>query len=258
MKKRNELIVFESGEFGKIRVVGDNQNPLFNLEDVCFALGYTKEAKGKLYLRKERIDKLIKNLEISTVVHNGQQFIGEDSLYDFILEAGTDGARKFRKWVTSEVLPTIRKHGAYMTDEIIEKTLTDPDFLIQLATQLKEEKHKRLLAEQQIEEQKPLVTFAETCLKSSDNILMRELAKIAKEEGLHIGQNRLYDKLREWKLIMKGSTEPYQYGMDRDWFVVEEKSINTPYGVRLTKTTKVTPKGQVYIIEKLKKELDIA
>lgn len=87
--------------------------------------------------------------------------------------------------------------------------------------------------------------------------MVRELSKIAKEQGMKIGQNRLYKKLREWNLIMKKpSTEPYQYAMDREWFVVEEKNITTPYGVKLTKTTKVTPKGQIYIIEKLKKEFN--
>jgi len=112
------------------------------------------------------------------------------------------------------------------------------------------------LLEAKIEEQKPLVGFAETCLKSKDNVLIRELSKVANDEGINIGQNRLYNKLREWKMIMgKPSTEPYQTAMNSGYFVVEEKSVDTPYGIKLTRTTKCTPKGQVYIIEKLKKEL---
>ena len=112
------------------------------------------------------------------------------------------------------------------------------------------------LLEAKIEEQKPLVGFAETCLKSKDNVLIRELSKVANDEGINIGQNRLYNKLREWKMIMgKPSTEPYQTTMNSGYFVVEEKSVDTPYGIKLTRTTKCTPKGQVYIIEKLKKEL---
>ena len=83
----------------------------------------------------------------------------------------------------------------------------------------------------------------------------RELSKLAFEQGIDIGEKKLYKKLREWKYIMQGSTEPYQSAMNQGLFVVEEKSINTPYGVKLTKTTKVSPKGQVFIIEKLRKEM---
>lgn len=103
-----------------------------------------------------------------------------------------------------------------------------------------------------IEEDKPLVEFGNTILKSSDNILVRELAKIASDEGMKIGEKQLYKKLREFKYIMQNSTEPYQSAINQGLFVVEEKSVKTPYKVILTKTTKVTPKGQVVIIEKLK------
>lgn len=106
-----------------------------------------------------------------------------------------------------------------------------------------------------IEEDEPKVVFAETALKSSDNILVRELAKIATNEGIKLGQNQLYEKLREWKYIMKGKTEPYQSAVDKGYFVVEEKNVKTPYGVKLTQTTKVTPLGQIKIIEKLRKEI---
>jgi anti-repressor protein len=266
MKNRNELQVFNNEKFGLIRTILKDGEPWFVAKDVATILGY--ESPQKMYQRLEKEDKVNidpQNIEYQGLCQNGVTLetniniriltlINESGLYDSIFGSTLESAKQFKKWVTSEVLPTIRKHGAYMSEEVIERTLTDPDFIIQLATQLKEEKQKRLIAEKQIEEQKPLVTFAETCLKSNDNILMRELSKVAKDEGIEIGQNRLYDKLRDWGLIMKGSTEPYQYGMDRNWFVVEEKNVNTPYGVKLTRTTKVTPKGQVYIIEKLKKE----
>ena len=111
------------------------------------------------------------------------------------------------------------------------------------------------LLEVKIEEQKPLVGFAETCLKSKDNILVRQVSKIAQDEGIDIGEKKLYKKLREWGLILTSSTEPSQRGMNSLYFVVEEKSVDTPYGVKLSRITKVSPKGQVFIIEKLKKEL---
>jgi len=107
----------------------------------------------------------------------------------------------------------------------------------------------------EIEVNKPLVEFGNQVLKSADNILVRELSKLAFEQGMNIGEKKLYKKLREWKYIMQNSTEPYQSSVNQGLFLVEEKSINTPYGVKLTKTTKVTPKGQVFIIEKLRKEM---
>lgn len=110
-----------------------------------------------------------------------------------------------------------------------------------------------------IEKDKPKVEFTEVVLKSSDNILVRELAKIATDEGIKIGQNNLYKKLREWGYIFKNGTEPYQHVMDKGYFVVKETASKTPYGVKLNKTTLVTPLGQVKIIEKLRKELaDVA
>ena len=109
---------------------------------------------------------------------------------------------------------------------------------------------------EKIEEDKPLVEFGNQVLKSADNILVRELSKLAFEQGMNIGEKKLYKKLREWKYIMQGSTEPYQSSINQGLFLVEEKTFTTPYGnTRLSKTTKVTPKGQVFIIEKLRKEM---
>lgn len=127
------------------------------------------------------------------------------------------------------------------------------------------ESHKQLVELEVSEAVKPLndkiqidapkVTFAETVLKSSDNILIRELAKISSDTGLKIGQNKLYEKLREWKYIFKNSTEPYQSAIDKGFFVIKETTSKTPYGVKINKTTMVTPLGQIKIIEKLRKEL---
>lgn len=107
---------------------------------------------------------------------------------------------------------------------------------------------------QKIEDDKPLVEFSEQVLKSNDNILIRELAKIISDEVVTIGQNRLYDKLRDWGFIMKNKTEPYEKYIDNGYFVLEEKTVNTPYGRKITKTSKVTPRGQIAIVEKFRKE----
>ena len=266
--EKNELQLFTSEQFGQIRIIVINGENIFNLYDVCFGLGYTKSDGRKLYLRKDNIENICETLDIKGLSLDDRDsfailkdidfentYITEDAFYDLCLESKAKHARPFRKWVTTDVLPSINKHGAYMTEEIIEKTLTDPDFIIQLATQLKEERIKRIQAENKIEEQKPLVGFAETCLKSKDNILVRQVSKIAQDEGIDIGEKKLYKKLREWGLILTSSTEPSQRGMNSLYFVVEEKSIDTPYGVKLSRITKVSPKGQVFIIEKLKKEL---
>ena len=180
--------------------------------------------------------------------------VSEAGLYTLILKSRKPEAKAFKRWITHEVIPSIRKYGLYATPDTVEKILENPDYMIEILQKYKEEKQKRLEVENRLKEQEPLVLFAGACLKSKDNILVRELAKIAKDEGIEIGEKRLYNKLRSWKIIMPNSTEPYQQYVDKGYFVVEEKPIDTPYGVKLVRTTKVTPKGQVYIIERLKKE----
>jgi len=105
-----------------------------------------------------------------------------------------------------------------------------------------------------IEEDKPKVEFADICLKSEDNILIREMAKIISDNGFKLGERRLYNKLRKWKLVFPTSTEPYQKYIDAGYFVIKQTSANTPYGIKLNKTTLITPKGQQYIINRLKNE----
>ncbi|NBI28590.1 phage antirepressor KilAC domain-containing protein [Chengkuizengella marina] len=167
-------------------------------------------------------------------------------------------AKEYEKWIFDEVLPSVHEHGAYMTGETLEKALTDPKFLVQLATTLKEEKEARIQAENKIHEQEPLVNFAESCLESDDSVLVREVAKLATEKGIKIGQNQLFEKLRDWNLIMKDKTEPKQGGVNRGYFEVSQgvKEINGEK--RLCRTTRVTPRGQVYIINRIKKELEMA
>jgi len=250
---KNELQVFTNEQFGEVRTIEIKGEPWFVAKDIASILDF-KDA----WSMTKGLDEDEKDTTNCSTLGGNQEMtvINESGLYSAIIRSRKPEAKQFKKWVTSELLPSVRKHGAYMTEEVIEKTLSDPDFIIQLATQLKEERAKRIEIEKKVEEQKPLVVFAETALKSKDNILMRELAKVVNDEGINIGQNRLFNKLREWKMIMqKPSTEPYQTAMNSGIFVVEERSVDTPYGTKLTRTTKVTPKGQIYIVEKLKKEL---
>lgn len=133
--------VFNNPAFGNIRVVGTEANPQFCLADVCKALGLTAKFVNQR-LNKE----VVSNHPLETAGGTQQAlFVNEDGLYDVILDSRKTEARQFRKWITSEVLPTIRKHGAYMTDDALQKAIQNPDFLIQLATELKNEKQKRLV-----------------------------------------------------------------------------------------------------------------
>ena len=173
--------VFNNPAFGNIRVAGTEANPQFCLTDVCKALKLS--AKG---VNQRLGDEVISNYPITDKLGREQQalFVNEDGLYDVILDSRKTEARQFRKWITSEVLPTIRKHGAYMTDDALQKAIQNPDFLIQLATELKNEKQKRLVAEKKIQETRPQVIFADAVTASSDSILVGELAKLIKQNGV--------------------------------------------------------------------------
>ena len=163
-------------------------------------------------------------------------------------------AKKFKRWVTADVLPTVRKHGAYATEDTLEKMLASPDFGIKLLTKLKSEQKKRKAAEATIEEQKPKVLFAQAVETSKTSILIGELAKLIKQNGVDIGQNRLFAWMRENGYIVKGGTQrnmPTQKSMKLGIMEIKERTINNPDGsVRLTKTPKVTGKGQTYFVNK--------
>jgi anti-repressor protein len=168
-------------------------------------------------------------------------------------------AERFEQWVFDEVLPSIRKHGGYLTPEKVEEVLLNPDTIIRLATDLKNEREQRKLLEDQIAADRPSVIFANAVSVSSDTILIGELAKILKGNGIEIGQNRLFEKLREdgYLIKRKGSdyNAPTQKSMDLGLFKVKETAITHADGhVTISKTTKVTGKGQVYFVNKFNKK----
>ena len=163
-----QLQIFKNEEFGKIRVIEIDNEPWFVAIDICNALDLSNPTVAVQRLDEDERAKF--NLGRQGVTN----IVNEYGLYNLILASRKPEVKKFKRWVTHEVLPSIRKHGAYMTPEKIEEVLMNPDTIIQLATALKEEQQRRLQAERQIEEQKPLVTFAETALKAKDNILVRQ------------------------------------------------------------------------------------
>ncbi|EGW47744.1 hypothetical protein HMPREF0666_01109 [Prevotella sp. C561] len=244
--------VFNNPAFGNIRVAGTEANPQFCLTDVCKALKLS--AKG---VNQRLGDEVISNYPITDKLGREQQalFVNEDGLYDVILDSRKTEARQFRKWITSEVLPTIRKHGAYMTDDALQKAIQNPDFLIQLATELKNEKQKRLVAEKKIQETRPQVIFADAVTASSDSILVGELANLIKQNGVDTGQRRLFKWLRANGYLCKKTgecfNEPTQYSMELGLFENKKTVIQKPDGSAIiSKTVKVTGKGQVYFVNK--------
>lgn len=248
-----ELQVFKF-ENSQVRTVLVNSTPYFIGKDIAETLGYsnTRDAISK------HVDEEDKD---TVVIRDGNKgnpnltVINESGVYSLIFGSKLPSAKAFKRWVTNEVLPNIRKTGAHLTPDTIEKVLTDPDTIIQIATQLKEERAKRMQAEVVIEQQKPKVFFADAVEASNSSILIGQLAKVITQNGLHIGQNNLFKWLRNHGYLGKKGAhynEPTQYAVERGWFEVVERTVPKPDGsVRITRTTKVTGKGQIYFINKL-------
>lgn len=245
-----KIQIFNNPSFGEVRVTELNGEPMFCLSDVAKCLGYSNPAKAV-------IDHCKGVTVLETPTNGGVQqmkYGKESDIYRLIMSSKLSDATKFQDWVFDDVLPSIRKHGAYMTDEAIEKTLTDPDYLIKLATTLKEEKQRRIEAENKLIEQKPSVVFAEAVETSRTSILIGELATILKQNGINIGQNRLYDWLRSnGYLIQSGDRKnrPTQKAMEMDLFEILERTVQRgSEQPKIARTTKVTGKGQIYFINK--------
>lgn len=244
----NKLQLFDfQGE--QVGVIEKNGEPWFVARNVTDVLGLDRTAI-------RRIDEEEKDVHSTHTLggNQGVSIISEAGLYELIFASKKAEAKQFKRWVTKEVIPSIRKHGAYMTPETIEKALTDPDTIIRLATTLKEEQSKRMAAEALVQKQQPKVLFAEAVETSDTSILIGQLAKLITQNGFEIGQNRLFSWLRDNGYLGKRGShynEPTQYSVERGWFEIIERTVNEPNGsVRITRTTKVTGKGQIYFINK--------
>lgn len=247
----NNIAIFNNDEFGSVRVVTINGEPWFVGKDVAASLGYSDTNKAvSMHVFNE--DKKLNDKSSPSFGQRGATLINESGMYCLILGSKLESAKRFKHWITSEVLPDIRKHGAYMTNEVIERTLTDPDYLIQLATALKEERKARQLAEQTIKEQEPLVDFANQVSDTTDLIDMKTMAKLLKDKNIKIGRNRLFEFLRVNKILMRDN-QPYQQYVDAGYFKVNEYTFTNSFGqTRTNRQTFVTGKGQLYIAKKVK------
>lgn len=246
-----DLQVFNNPEFGDVRMVMIENEPWFVGKDVAMALGYgdTNQAIRK---HVDAEDKLTSRFD-GTGQNRSMIIINESGLYSLIMASKLPSAKKFKRWVTAEVLPAIRKHGGYLTPEKIEEALMNPDTLIKLATQLKTEREARLQAEALNEANKPKVLFHDAVTDASNAITMADLAKLLKQNGVNTGRDRLYDWMRENGYLMKSGLSknmPTQRSMEAGWFKVQEHVVTTPYGHIVKHTTYVTGKGQVYFIKK--------
>ena len=233
----------------EVRTIQNDGEPWFVLKDVCNVLhiGNSRDVVARLDHDEKGVG------QIDTL--GGKQemtIINESGLYNVILRSDKPEAKPFRKWVTSEVLPTIRRHGMYATPDTVEKMLADPDTTIKLLETIKQERAARLALEAQAEADKPKVLFADAVSASHSSILVGDLAKLLRQNGVEIGQNRLFRFLREKGYLCSHGERynlPTQRSMDRGWFQVKETTINQPDGsIRITRTVKVTGKGQQYFI----------
>ena len=243
-----DLKIWENPEFGELRIVDMNGEPWMVGKDVAQALGYQNASKA-LNDHVDPEDKL-NNESLLSLGQRGGWLINESGLYSLVLSSKLPGAKRFRRWVTGEVLPSIRKDGGYIKTA---PGMTDADIMAKAV----------LLAQKTIEGQKaqiaemtPKALFADAVSASSTSILVGDLAKLIRQNGLDIGQNRLFDWLRNngYLIRAKGMSwnMPTQRSMDMGLFEVKETSITHADGhISVNKTVKVTGKGQIYFVNKL-------
>lgn len=249
----NNLMNFEGNN---VEVFELNGQVLFNPKHVADILDIKNVNDNLRKMNKNQVIKLknsdIGNTDFRKLNNAGENFLTESGVYKLVFKSRKHEAERFSDWATDEVLPIIRKHGAYMTNDVIEKTLTDPDYLIQLATTLKEERQARLLAEKKIEEQKPLVDFANQVSDTTDLIDMKTMAKLLKDKNVNIGRNRLFEFLRIRGILMRDN-QPYQQYIDSGYFKVNEYTYTNSFGqTKTNRQTFITGKGQLYITKKVK------
>lgn len=259
---------FESEEFGTIRTVVISGEPYFVGRDVCECFG--DQNHTRTISRVDEVDKTTVKIKDSLGRDQAVNVVNESGLYTILFsmqpqKAKKDGVsneypirtdqrieklRRFKRWVTADVLPSIRKHGMYAADDLLD----NPDLLIQVATRLKEEREKNARLIEENNRMKPKEIFADAVSVSDSAILIGALAKLLNQNGISIGQNRLFTWLRENGYLMKQGTDyntPTQKAMELGLFKVKERTINNPDGsVRITRTTMVTGKGQLYFVNK--------
>ena len=254
-----EIEIFKNNEFGEVRAAEIDGEPWLVGKDVAEILGYSNPSKAvSTHVDSEdKIMEMIAHSQNGNVVKTQTALINESGLYSLVLSSKLPSAKKFKRWVTSEVLPSIRKHGMYATDELLD----NPDLLIQVATKLKEEreKNKRLEEENKnkskiIEVQKPKVEFYDEIIESSTVISMKNVADILNIKGY--GRNNLFKFLRN-EGILNRRNDPYRKYIEQGLFEIKESKYIVNNEVKVTPTTYVTQKGLDYIRKLFKEKGDL-
>lgn len=253
----NEIQVFNNPQFGAVRTAGTADNPMFCLADVCQAIGITNARNVKSRLDEEDVHL------VDTPTAGGTQqitFVTESGLYDVIIRSDSEQAKPFRKWVTSDVLPSIRKHGMYATEATVESMLNDPENAILMLQAYQRERKERLAAQQQVEkleaqaiEDKPKIIYADAVKGSTSSCLIGELAKMIAQNGYPIGEKRLFQWLRDNHYLCSYGerfNQPYQQYIEQGLFTMKQNVFSVDGEMRTRNTTKVTGKGQIYFINK--------
>lgn len=247
----NDIMIFENPSFGQVRTVMQGNDPWFVAADVCRALdiGNVTDAIGRLDADERTLVSIeggSNRLPVNAV--------NEPGLYALVLGSRKPEARAFKRWITHEVIPDIRKHGMYATDNTVERMLDNPDAMIALLERYRDEKAQRVALEAKAEKDAPKVLFADSVASSNQSILVGHLAKMMRQNGFEVGQNRLFDILRrDGFLCASGDRRnmPSQRSMESGLMEIKERSINNPDGtIRLTITPMVTGKGQVYFVNR--------
>lgn len=259
--------IFTSKEFGDLRIIVINDKEYFDSIPIAKTLGYSNPHDAvKRHCKKEGV--VFREVGVETGTYkNGEpaiqfvnkKFIDEGNLYRLIIKSKLKNAKKFEKWVFEEVIPTIRKHGAYMNDNVIEKVLDNPNFLSRLVEKLADEKSRRYEAERKadllkgnIVANKPYVDFSKTVSNVEGAISIGSFAKLLNNNHINIGRNRLYHWFRENGYFIKNGKEknsPKQRYIDMGFFRVVERVVQTENGDKLRITPLITGKGQLYFME---------
>ena len=243
----NKIQVFQNNELGELRVIEINSEPWFVAKDICEILGLSNPTMAINRLDEDERTKL-------NLGRQGEaNIVNEYGLYNLILASRKKEAKEFKRWITHEVLPAIRKTGGYIAGE---EKMSDDELIAKAMGVL----HRKLeQANKQLEQQKPKVIFADSVETSKDSILIRDLAKLLNQNGIDMGQNRLYDYMRENGYLINSRFEdrnmPTQKAMNMGLFEIKEGTINTSHGTRLARVTKVTGKGQIYFMNKFKQQM---
>ncbi len=253
----NELKIFENEAFGAVRVIECEGQPWFVARDVCAMLGFddghTNDAiKGLDEDEKATPLKIVGRNDFNGL-RKDSLLVNEPGLYSLILRSNKPEASAFKRWITHDVIPSIRRHGMYATPQTVEAMLDDPDTTIKILTALKEERAQRQALEAKAEADRPKIVFAESIEVAKSSILVGEMAKLIKQATGHdIGQNRFFDFLRDNGYLHKSGSQrnmPTQRSIEAGWMEVKEGTrIGSSGECHITRTTKITGRGQIYFI----------